>query len=63
MIGELLAILAVLTFVGSNSIFRKTEHEASPEFINFFRTLVGTITFFLIALVFGVFLTIFLSHS
>jgi drug/metabolite transporter (DMT)-like permease len=60
MLGELLSILAVLTFVGSNSIFRKTEHEASPIFINFFRTLVGTITFFLIILVFGEFFTIFL---
>ena len=49
MYGELIAILAVLTFVGSNVIFRKTEHEASPTF-NLFRTGVGTITFVLIAL-------------
>jgi len=50
MIGELIAILAVLTFVGSNAIFRKTEHEASPTFINFFRTGIGTLTFILIIL-------------
>ncbi len=50
MLGELIAILAVLTFVGSNAIFRKTEHEASPTFINFFRTGIGTLTFILIIL-------------
>lgn len=48
MLGELIAISAVLTFVGSNAIFRKTEHEVSPTFINFFRTAIGTITFILI---------------
>jgi drug/metabolite transporter (DMT)-like permease len=48
MLGEVIAILAVLTFVASNVIFRKTEHEASPTFINFFRTAVGTLTFLLI---------------
>lgn len=50
MLGEFIAILAVLTFVGSNVIFRKTEHEASPTFINFFRTGIGTLTFILIVL-------------
>ena len=50
MLGEVIAILAVLTFVASNVIFRKTEHEASPTFINFFRTAIGTLTFILIAL-------------
>jgi len=50
MLGELIAISAVLTFVGSNAIFRKTEHEVSPTFINFFRTCIGTITFILIIL-------------
>ncbi len=50
MLGELIAILAVLTFVGSNAIFRKTEHEASPTFINFFRTGIGTLTFILVVL-------------
>ena len=48
--GELLAILAVLTFVGSNVIFRKIEQETSPTYINFFRTALGTITFILIPL-------------
>ncbi len=50
MLGELIAILAVLTFVGSNVIFRKTEREVSPTFINFFRTGIGTLTFILIVL-------------
>ena len=50
MLGEVIAILAVLTFVVSNVIFRKTEHEASPTFINFFRTAVGTLTFILITI-------------
>ncbi len=50
MLGEFIAILAVLTFVGSNVIFRKTEHEVSPTFINFFRTAIGTLTFILITL-------------
>jgi drug/metabolite transporter (DMT)-like permease len=50
MLGEFIAILAVLTFVSSNVIFRKTEHEVSPTFINFFRTAIGTLTFFLIIL-------------
>ncbi|MFX1391018.1 MAG: DMT family transporter [Promethearchaeota archaeon] len=50
MLGELIAILAVLTFVGSNVMFRKTEHEFSPSYINFFRTAIGTITFIIIAL-------------
>ncbi|MFX1572987.1 MAG: DMT family transporter [Promethearchaeota archaeon] len=48
MLGEIFAIFAVLTFVASNVIFRKTEKEASPTFINFLRTGIGTLTFFLI---------------
>ena len=60
MLGELLAISAVLTFVGSNAIFRKTEHEASPTFINFFRTFIGTITFILIILFLNLFNLLFL---
>ncbi|MFX1570321.1 MAG: DMT family transporter [Promethearchaeota archaeon] len=50
MIGELIAILAVLTFVSSNVLFRKTEHEVSPTYINFFRTGIGTLSFILIIL-------------
>ncbi|MFX0039878.1 MAG: DMT family transporter [Promethearchaeota archaeon] len=50
MLGELIAILAVLTFVVSNVIFRKTENQVSPTFINFFRTAIGTLTFLLIVL-------------
>ncbi|KKK45513.1 hypothetical protein LCGC14_0697860 [marine sediment metagenome] len=48
--GELLAILAVFTFVGSNVIFRKIEQQTSPTYINFFRTAMGTITFILLIL-------------
>ncbi|MFX1502229.1 MAG: DMT family transporter [Promethearchaeota archaeon] len=48
MFGELIAISAVLTFVGSNVLFRKTEKEVSPTLINFFRTGIGTLTFLLI---------------
>ena len=59
MIGEIIAILAVLTFVGSNVIFRKTEHEASPVFINFMRTAIGTITFIISAIFLGIFSLIF----
>lgn len=60
MAGEWIAILAVLTFVVSNVIFRRTEKEASPTFINFIRTAIGTITFFLLAFIFNIFFKIFL---
>ncbi len=50
MLGEFIAISAVLTFVVSNVIFRKTENEVSPTFINFFRTAIGTLSFILIVL-------------
>lgn len=60
MIGELIAIFAVLTFVVSNVLFRKTEHEATPIFINFFRTTIGTLTFFIFSFLFNIFDKIFL---
>lgn len=60
MAGEFIAIIAILTFVISNVIFKRTEQEASPTFINFIRTGIGTLTFFIIALIFNVFLYIFL---
>lgn len=60
MLGETIAIFAVLTFVGSNVIFRKTEQEASPTFINFFRTGIGTLTFILIVLFLNQFNLIFI---
>ncbi|MFW9825459.1 MAG: DMT family transporter [Candidatus Thorarchaeota archaeon] len=60
MLGELIAILAVLTFVGSNVIFRQTEREVSPAFINFFRTSVGTITYILVILIINQFNLIFI---
>ena len=60
MAGEFIAIIAVLTFVISNVIFKRTEHEASPTFINFVRTAIGTLTFFIFSLIFNVFFHIFL---
>ncbi|MHA1987665.1 MAG: DMT family transporter [Promethearchaeota archaeon] len=60
MLGEFISILAVLTFVGSNVIFRQTEHEVSPSFINFFRTLIGTLTFIIIILLVNQFNIIFI---
>jgi drug/metabolite transporter (DMT)-like permease len=60
MLGEIIAIFAVLTFVGSNVIFRKTEHESSPIFINLFRTFIGTLTFLLISIFLNIFSYIFL---
>jgi len=60
MAGEIIAIFAVLTFVVSNVLFRKTERDASPVFINFFRTAIGTLTFIIIAVVLGIFTYIFL---
>lgn len=60
MIGELIAIFAVMTFVISNVLFRKTEDEASPIFINFFRTAIGTITFIIFAFLLNILDKIFL---
>jgi drug/metabolite transporter (DMT)-like permease len=60
MLGEFISILAVLTFVGSNIIFRKTEREVSPAFINFFRTSIGTLTFLIIILLINQFNLIFI---
>jgi DME family drug/metabolite transporter len=60
MTGEIIAIFAVLTFVVSNVLFRKTERDASPAFINFFRTAIGTLTFIIIAVVLNIFTYVFL---
>ncbi|MFW9948579.1 MAG: DMT family transporter [Candidatus Thorarchaeota archaeon] len=60
MLGEILAILAVLTFVISNVIFRKTESESTPLFINFFRTFIGTVTFIVLSIFLNIFNYIFL---
>ena len=60
MLGEFISILAVLTFVGSNVIFRQTEQEVSPAFINFFRTSIGTLTFLLIILLINQYNLIFI---
>lgn len=53
MAGEFLALFATLTFVISNVLFRKTEHDTSPILINAFRTLVGVFTFILIGWIGG----------
>jgi drug/metabolite transporter (DMT)-like permease len=60
MAGEFIAIIAILTFVISNVIFKRTEQEATPTFINFIRTGVGTLTFFIIAIIFNILPYIFL---
>ncbi|NVM16219.1 MAG: DMT family transporter [Candidatus Lokiarchaeota archaeon] len=60
MTGEIIAVLAVLTFVISNVLFRRTENHASPSFINFFRTAIGTLTFIMIAVVLGIVTNVFL---
>ncbi|MBY9016256.1 MAG: DMT family transporter [Candidatus Lokiarchaeota archaeon] len=60
MTGELIAIFAVLTFVVSNVLCRKTERDASPAFINFFRTAIGTLTFIVVTIILGIFTYIFL---
>jgi drug/metabolite transporter (DMT)-like permease len=60
MLGEIIALLANLTFVISNAMFRKTEKSTSPSFINMFRTGIGMITFLIISLIIGLFQLIFL---
>ncbi len=54
-----MAFLAVFAFVSSNVIFRKVENDVSPAYINSVRTLIGFITFWIIAAIFGVFILIF----
>ncbi len=54
-----MAFLAVFTFVSSNVIFRRVENEASPVYINSVRTLIGILTFWIVAVISGVFLLIF----
>ncbi|MEJ2250409.1 MAG: DMT family transporter [Candidatus Lokiarchaeota archaeon] len=60
MFGVIMAILANLTFVVSNAMFRKTEKSTSPPFINMFRTGIGMFTFIIISVIFGIFSLIFL---
>jgi len=54
-----MAFLSVLTFVSSNVIFRRVENEVSPAYLNSVRTLIGIITFWVIAAISGVFILIF----
>lgn len=60
MAGEWIAILAVFSFIISSVLFRKTEVQTSPIFINFIRTAIGTITFVILAVISQIFFTIFL---
>jgi drug/metabolite transporter (DMT)-like permease len=61
--GEILAILANLTFALSNVIFRKVDRQISPTYINTFRTSFGLITFYLIAAFSGLIPKIFLLSA
>ncbi len=51
MIGELFAIGSVLTFVTSNALFHRIDKEVSASQINAFRTIVGSLTYLVIALI------------
>ncbi|TFF84336.1 EamA family transporter, partial [Candidatus Heimdallarchaeota archaeon] len=51
MIGEILAICSVFTLVISNAIFRYVDKKVSPSQINAIRTIIGSLTFLLIALI------------
>jgi len=59
MIGEILAFGAVLTFVISNTIFKRIDAEVSPSQINTVRTIIGFLTYLIIALAVGQFTQIF----
>ena len=59
MIGELLAIFSVLTFVISNAIFRRVDFVVSSSQINAFRTIIGAITYIIISFILKKFLIIF----
>ncbi len=50
MAGELLAVSATLTFVLSSAMFRKVESQLSSAQISAFRTFVGLVTFYIIAI-------------
>ncbi|MFO7797790.1 MAG: DMT family transporter [Promethearchaeati archaeon] len=60
MIGVFVAILANLSFVASNAMFRRVENDVSPTFINMFRTAVGLITFLILSMILGIFTAIFI---
>lgn len=59
MLGELFAIGATLCFVISNAIFKRVDTKVSPSQINAFRTIIGFLTYLIIALIVGQFATIF----
>lgn len=53
MSGEILSILAVLSFSASNAMFRKVENKVSAPQINATRTTIGAITFIIFAFILG----------
>jgi len=53
-LGIAFAISANFVFALSNVFFRKTEKDTSPTMINLFRTSIGVLSFFLIALFSGI---------
>jgi drug/metabolite transporter (DMT)-like permease len=59
MIGEILAILSILSFVSSNAFFKRIGNEVSPSQINAIRTGIGALTFIAIGLFAGKFYFIF----
>ncbi|NHJ84094.1 MAG: DMT family transporter [Asgard group archaeon] len=59
MIGEIFAICSVLSFVGSNAIFHKIDADVSPSQINAVRTIIGALTYIIIALIIRRFISIF----
>ncbi|MHA1220942.1 MAG: DMT family transporter [Candidatus Heimdallarchaeota archaeon] len=50
-LGEILAVISVLCFVTSNAIFHRIDKHVSPTQINSFRTIIGSVTYFLVALI------------
>ena len=53
--GIVLALSANFVFAVSNVFFKRTESETSPTMINLFRTSVGLVTFFIVALITQIF--------
>ncbi len=48
LLGEMISLVAIFSFVTSNAMFRKVETEVSPSMINAFRTSLGAITFIIL---------------
>ncbi|MFW9828031.1 MAG: EamA family transporter [Candidatus Thorarchaeota archaeon] len=59
MYGEIMALLTNLSFALSFVLARKIEKEATPIFQNTIRAIVGCLTFLIICISLGIFLTVF----